>query len=156
MVMEIRIKDKMLRMVSEITRSSEKRCNTIISPLRFGVVLSLFKLFVLLLVLSIALPTLIKDLLFVLDGRITLALASILSIVSTKEIKIVNLLNCSFSIESDDFSISMYLTKILVLTSFLIFTETGFANIFATLPIFLFLLSLSNLDITVRSCCACF
>ena len=98
--MEIRIKDKMLRMVSEITRSSEKRCNTIISPLRFGVVLSLFKLFVLLLVLSIALPTLIKDLLFVLDGRITLALASILSIVSTKEIKIVNLLNCSFSIES--------------------------------------------------------
>ena len=97
--MEIRIKDKMLRMVSEITRSSEKRCNTIISPLRFGVVLSLFKLFVLLLVLSIALPTLIKDLLFVLDGRITLALASILSIVSTKEKKIVNLLNCSFSIE---------------------------------------------------------
>ena len=91
MVMEIRIRDKMLRMVSEITRSSEKRCKTIISPLRFGVVLSLFKLFVLLLVLSIAvLPTLIKDLLFVFDGRITLALASILSIVSTKERKIVN------------------------------------------------------------------
>ena len=96
--MEIRIKDKMLRMVSEITRSSEKRCNTIISPLRFGVVLSLFKLFVLLLVLSIALPTLIKDLLFVFDGRITFALASILSIVSTKERKIVWLLNCRIDV----------------------------------------------------------